>query len=45
MADTATKCADRCIEAGNVEKAIYYKWLRVDLLQRDITILENAKIG
>ena len=45
MAETATKCEDRCIEAGNFEKAMYYKWLRIDLLQRDITILENAKIG
>lgn len=45
MTETATQCEDLCIEAGNIEKAIYYKWLRVDLLQRNVSLLENAKVG
>jgi hypothetical protein len=45
MAETTNTCEDRCIEAGNLEKAIYYKWLRVDLWQRGVTLIESAKIG
>ncbi len=44
MPETTYRCEDRCIETGNLEKALYYKWLRVDLWQRNVTLIESAQI-
>ena len=45
MNEITNRCTDRCIEDGNLEKALYYKWLRVDAIQRDLGSLEGVKIG
>jgi len=45
MPETTTKCVDSCITAGNVEKAMYYKWLSLDQSQRNMDFLEVVKIG
>jgi len=44
MSETMNRCEDSCIEAGNFEKAIYYKWVRVDMDQRNVSILESVRI-
>jgi len=45
MSETMNVCEDRCIEAGNFDKALYYKWLSVDLWQRNVSLLEIARVG
>jgi hypothetical protein len=45
MSETMNRCEDSCIEAGNIEKALYYKWLRIDSDQRNLEFLEQARIG
>lgn len=39
MTDTYTKCEDKCMTQGNIEKAMYYKWARAVSLLMDADIV------
>jgi hypothetical protein len=45
MNETMERCEDSCIVAQNMERAMYYKWLQVDGLQRNLSVLEVVRIG
>jgi hypothetical protein len=38
MIETMDHCEDSCIRAGNLEKAMFYKWARLDQMQRNAEI-------
>jgi hypothetical protein len=45
MSETMNVCEDRCIESGDFAKALYYKWVRMDLNQRNVSLLEVVRVG